>query len=178
MSQLTTRIRTYGADCDVPSLVLEAINKTKVDMTVWLAVWVPQPADDPTGATYNRQVASVVKAIQTWGVDHVGGVTVRSAAALLAANSLLTSVFCSGRQRVPAQQRTRIGADHEDGGDENYSGWLELAQGHPSRHSRVSTFVFYSRPSSQAELPSLSLSAGSMVTTTLGAGSDYVMASE
>lgn len=76
ISQLTKRIRLYGADCNVPSLVLEAISKTKVDMTVWLAVWVPQPADDPTGATYNRQVSEVVKAIQAWGVDHVGGVTV------------------------------------------------------------------------------------------------------
>lgn len=76
ISQLTTRLRLYGADCNVPSLVLEAIEKTKVNMTVFLATWVPQSADDPDGSTYQRQVSEVQKAIQTFGVDHVDGVTV------------------------------------------------------------------------------------------------------
>lgn len=76
MSQLTTRLRLYGADCDVPSLVLEAIQKTKVNMTVYLAAWVPQPADDPDNSTYERQVNAVIQAIKTYGVDNVDGITV------------------------------------------------------------------------------------------------------
>ena len=71
MSQLTTRIRTYGADCNVPELVLEAIEKTKVNMEVFLAVWV-----DTNATTYARQVQSVVDAITKFGVDHVAGITV------------------------------------------------------------------------------------------------------
>lgn len=76
MSQLSSRLRLYGADCNVPSLVLEAIQKTKVNMTVYLAAWVPQPSDDPDNETYDRQVNEVLKAIQTYGVDNVDGVTV------------------------------------------------------------------------------------------------------
>lgn len=76
MSQLTSRIRLYGADCNVPSLVLEAIQKTKVNMTVFLAAWVPQPADDPDNTTWERQMSEVVKAVQKYGADHVDGVTV------------------------------------------------------------------------------------------------------
>ena len=60
----------------MPSLVLEAIEKTKVNMTVFLATWVPQPADDPDGSTYNRQVSEVQSAIEKFGVDHVDGITV------------------------------------------------------------------------------------------------------
>lgn len=34
MSQLTTRLRLYGADCNQSQLVLEAIKRTQVDMQV------------------------------------------------------------------------------------------------------------------------------------------------
>ncbi|EPQ30555.1 uncharacterized protein PFL1_02080 [Pseudozyma flocculosa PF-1] len=71
MSQLTKRIRTYGADCDVPALVLEAIAKTKVDMEVFLAVWV-----DDNAVTYKRQVDSLTAALKQHGADHVAGVIV------------------------------------------------------------------------------------------------------
>lgn len=71
LSQLTTRLRLYGSDCDVNNMVLTAIEETKVDMTVWLAVWV-----DGNQTTYDRQVAAVVDALKKHGADHVGGVTV------------------------------------------------------------------------------------------------------
>jgi exo-beta-1,3-glucanase (GH17 family) len=76
ISQLTSRIRLYGADCSVPSLVLEAIEKTKVNMTVFLATWLPQQVDDPDNSTYLRQVSEVQTAIKNFGVEHVDGITV------------------------------------------------------------------------------------------------------
>ncbi|CEH18371.1 FAMILY 17 GLUCOSIDASE SCW10-RELATED [Ceraceosorus bombacis] len=75
-SQLTKRLRLYGSDCNIAEYVLHAINVTKVDMTVWLTAWLPQPADDPDGSTYQRQVKNVQDAIKKWGVDHIEGVAV------------------------------------------------------------------------------------------------------
>ncbi|KAJ7639071.1 glycoside hydrolase [Roridomyces roridus] len=73
MSQLTKRIRLYGADCNQSALVLEAIKQTKVDMTVFLANY-PIPTDG--GAAYVRQRDLIQSALQTYGTDHVGGITV------------------------------------------------------------------------------------------------------
>lgn len=92
ISQLTDRIRLYGkrpssssacfkavfhtvffplslskgADCNMSQLVLQAIQETKTNMTVFLAVYV-----DDNSTTYQRQVDEVQKAIQAYGVDHV-----------------------------------------------------------------------------------------------------------
>ncbi|EPT05523.1 hypothetical protein FOMPIDRAFT_158561 [Fomitopsis schrenkii] len=72
ISQLTTRVRLYGADCNQSALVLEAIKQTKVNMTAWLAVY-----NVPDNATaYEEQRDKVVDALKTYGPDHVGGVTV------------------------------------------------------------------------------------------------------
>ncbi|KAI0312323.1 glycoside hydrolase superfamily [Amylostereum chailletii] len=72
MSQLTTRIRLYGADCNQSALVLDAIDRTKVNMTVWLGNY-----PDPTNETaYTRQRDEIIAAIKTFGTDHIGGVTV------------------------------------------------------------------------------------------------------
>ncbi|TFL05915.1 glycoside hydrolase [Pterulicium gracile] len=72
MSQLTDRIRLYGADCDQSALVLEAIKRTKVDLGVFLAIY---PVDgDPTA--YVRQRDLIKDAILTYGSDHILGVTV------------------------------------------------------------------------------------------------------
>ncbi|KAG6900789.1 hypothetical protein C0993_000108 [Termitomyces sp. T159_Od127] len=73
LSQLTTRIRLYGADCNQSALVLEAIKQTKVNMTVWLGNY-NIPTDN--GAAYTRQRDTIQKAIQTYGTDHIGGITV------------------------------------------------------------------------------------------------------
>ncbi|KLO09754.1 glycoside hydrolase [Schizopora paradoxa] len=72
MSQLTSKIRLYGADCNQSALVLEAIKQTKVDMQVYLANF---PIDtDP--APYLRQRDAIVQALQTYGTSNVLGVTV------------------------------------------------------------------------------------------------------
>ncbi|EMD33983.1 glycoside hydrolase family 17 protein [Gelatoporia subvermispora B] len=72
ISQLTSRIRLYGADCNQSALVLEAIERTKVNMSVWLAVY-----NVPTNATaYSEQRDKIVDAIKTYGTDHIAGVTV------------------------------------------------------------------------------------------------------
>ncbi|PWO00414.1 glycoside hydrolase [Tilletiopsis washingtonensis] len=134
VSQLTNRIRLYGADCNVPSYVLNAVKQTKVDMQVWLAVWVPQPADDPDDATYNRQVSEVRKAIEEFGVEHVAGITVGNEYLLNGgpADALITKM---------AAMRTMLAG-------------MNLGK----------------------TIPVGTADAGSMVTTSLGAGSDYVMA--
>lgn len=38
LSQLTTRIRLYGANCNDTALVMQAIQDTKVEMTIWPAI--------------------------------------------------------------------------------------------------------------------------------------------
>ncbi|KAF9076983.1 glycoside hydrolase family 17 protein [Rhodocollybia butyracea] len=72
MSQLTKRVRLYGADCNQSALVLEAIRQTKVDMQVYIANY-PTP-DDPTA--YTRQRDEIKATIQTYGTDNIAGVTV------------------------------------------------------------------------------------------------------
>lgn len=71
MSQLTPRLRLYGADCDVGNLVLTAIEKTKVDMSVYLALWV-----DDNDETWQRQVQTTKDVLTKHGVNHVAGVIV------------------------------------------------------------------------------------------------------
>jgi hypothetical protein len=71
MSQLTKRIRTYGADCNLSSLVLEAINKTKVDLQVTLAIYI----DDGDWSSYDRQKTAIQSAINTYGSQNVAGIT-------------------------------------------------------------------------------------------------------
>ncbi|KAJ6628915.1 glycoside hydrolase superfamily [Mycena sp. CBHHK59/15] len=73
LSQLTTRIRLYGADCNQSALVLEAIKQTKVNMSVFLGNY-PIPTD--AGAAYVRQRDTIKEALQTYGADHVAGITV------------------------------------------------------------------------------------------------------
>jgi len=72
MSQLTTRIRTYGADCNLSSLVLEAIKQTKVDMMVTLAIYI----DDGDYTAYDRQKTAIETAIKTYGTNNIAGITV------------------------------------------------------------------------------------------------------
>ncbi|KAJ2922551.1 hypothetical protein H1R20_g14549, partial [Candolleomyces eurysporus] len=73
ISQLTKRIRLYGSDCNQTALVLEAIKRTKVDMEVFIGNY-PIPTDG--GAAYRRQRDIMKQAIETYGTDHIAGVTV------------------------------------------------------------------------------------------------------
>ena len=61
---------THG---DAHCLQLEAIKQTKVDMQVWLGNYAI--ATD-NGTAYNRQKEAIKEAIQTYGTDHIGGITV------------------------------------------------------------------------------------------------------
>jgi len=71
LSQLTNRIRLYGADCNQSALVLEAIKQTKVDMKVFLAIYV-----DGTNATYTRQKAEIKQVLIDYGTDFILGFSV------------------------------------------------------------------------------------------------------
>ncbi|KAL1739825.1 glycoside hydrolase family 17 protein, partial [Schizophyllum fasciatum] len=73
LSQITTRIRLYGTDCNQSVLVLEAIVQTKVNLTVWLGNYVS--ATDG-GEAYERQRDTIKEVIQTYGTDHIEGITV------------------------------------------------------------------------------------------------------
>ncbi|KZV65562.1 glycoside hydrolase family 17 protein [Peniophora sp. CONT] len=73
LSQLTTRLRLYGADCNQSSLVLDAIEQTKVNMTVFLGNY---PAATDAGAAYERQRDEIMTALSSFGTDHVSGVIV------------------------------------------------------------------------------------------------------
>lgn len=72
LSQLTKRIRIYGADCNQTALVLEAIKQTKVDMEVYVGNYVVP--DDQT--IYQRQREALKQAIETYGPGSVAGITV------------------------------------------------------------------------------------------------------
>ncbi|KZP00423.1 glycoside hydrolase family 17 protein [Calocera viscosa TUFC12733] len=71
LSQLSTRIRLYGADCNQSALVLEGIQTAKVDLSVFLAIYV---TDNVT--SYEEQKVKVLDAITTYGPQHVLGVAV------------------------------------------------------------------------------------------------------
>ncbi|KIY69725.1 glycoside hydrolase family 17 protein [Cylindrobasidium torrendii FP15055 ss-10] len=72
MSQLTTRVRLYGSDCNQSAIVLEAIKQTKVDLQVYLGNY-PTVDDD---SVFTRQNDAIKQALQTYGSDHVAGITV------------------------------------------------------------------------------------------------------
>ncbi|VDB92296.1 unnamed protein product [Peniophora sp. CBMAI 1063] len=73
LSQLTTRLRLYGADCNQSSLVLDAIEQTKVNMSVYLGNY---PAATDAGVAYERQRDEIMTALSSFGTDHVAGIIV------------------------------------------------------------------------------------------------------
>jgi exo-beta-1,3-glucanase (GH17 family) len=73
LSQITTKIRLYGADCNQSSLVLAAIQATQVNMSVYLGNY---PASDDNGAAYTRQKGEIQTALQQYGAGNVVGITV------------------------------------------------------------------------------------------------------
>ncbi len=72
LSQITTRIRLYGSDCNQTALVLEAIKQTKTNVKVFPAIFVVDKDD----AAYTRQKTALQQALQTYGTDNVLGITV------------------------------------------------------------------------------------------------------
>jgi exo-beta-1,3-glucanase (GH17 family) len=71
LSQVTTRVRLYGSECNQTALVLNAVKLTKVDLQVYLGIYLTE--DD---SAYQRQYAAVKQALTDYGADHVAGITV------------------------------------------------------------------------------------------------------
>ena len=97
LSQLTTRLRLYGANCNTTALVLQAIQDTKVDMTVWPAIYI----DTNTEANEN-QLQAVKEAIEDYGTDHVEGIIVGNEYILNTATteSTTSAVYLSAVQDI------------------------------------------------------------------------------
>lgn len=73
---------------------MEAIRQTKVDMKVWLGNYVIPEDSTP----YERQKQAIKAALEEYGTDHVGGVTVGNEFMLkyesISVNSLLSADNC------------------------------------------------------------------------------------
>ncbi|KAG8772995.1 hypothetical protein FRC19_005969, partial [Serendipita sp. 401] len=71
LSQLTTRLRLYGSDCNTTSLVLQAISDMKVDMKIYAAIYL-----EPEEESYTRQKKILEDALAVYGTANVLGVAV------------------------------------------------------------------------------------------------------
>jgi len=71
LSQLTTKVRLYGTDCQQATMVLDAIQSLKVDMTVFVGVWV-----DTNATTLARQLGDMYSILKTYPVDLIEGIAV------------------------------------------------------------------------------------------------------
>ena len=71
MSQLTSRIRIYGMDCNQAGLLMNGLKELKLDMGVVFTLWV-----DKNQTTYERQYATFWEVIGRYGTDQVLGVSV------------------------------------------------------------------------------------------------------
>ncbi|GAA6020538.1 hypothetical protein JCM11491_000787 [Sporobolomyces phaffii] len=103
LSQLTTRIRTYGSACNQSELVLQAIQDTKINMTVWLGAYIGD------NTTVNAQQQDwIIDALDKYGVDHVGGVTIGNEYVLNAVSPSDTAVRISYLNSEMSAFRTRL----------------------------------------------------------------------
>ncbi|KAK6360472.1 hypothetical protein TWF730_006614 [Orbilia blumenaviensis] len=71
ISQLTTRLRMYGNDCNQTEMVLEAIKLLNVDLKVWLGVYI-----DNNATTNTRQLAQMYTILENYGQDPFLGVVI------------------------------------------------------------------------------------------------------
>ncbi|KAL8278806.1 hypothetical protein RQP46_008875 [Phenoliferia psychrophenolica] len=71
MSQLTTRLRTYGTACNQTQLILQAIQDTKVNMTIYIGAYI----GDNTTVNAEQQT-DAINALKIYGSDHVSGVII------------------------------------------------------------------------------------------------------
>ncbi|KAG2178474.1 hypothetical protein INT44_001626, partial [Umbelopsis vinacea] len=71
LSQLTSRLRIYGMDCNAANYTLMAINLLDVNMTTLLTLWV-----DGDESTYQRQKETLFQIIDEYGTSHIDGVSV------------------------------------------------------------------------------------------------------
>jgi exo-beta-1,3-glucanase (GH17 family) len=71
LSQLTTRLRLYGMDCNQATYTLEAIKQLKVNMKIVVTIWM-----DDNDETYKRQSDLFWKMLEKYGDDNIIGVSV------------------------------------------------------------------------------------------------------
>ncbi|ORX37088.1 glycoside hydrolase superfamily [Kockovaella imperatae] len=141
LSQLTTRLRLYGANCNTTALVLQAIQDTKVNMTIWPAIYV-----DSNETAYEAQVQAISSALTTYGVANVEGVTVGNEYILdTAGSNSNTSAAYDAAVETILSKVTEVKGVLQG---------LNLGK----------------------TLPVGTSDAGSLMSTTLGAGIDYFMA--
>ncbi|KAF3939559.1 hypothetical protein ABW19_dt0200445 [Dactylella cylindrospora] len=69
ISQLTTRLRLYGNDCNQTEMVLEAIKLLDVDLKVWMGIYI-----DNNQTTNDRQLSQMYSILDTYGQDPFIGV--------------------------------------------------------------------------------------------------------
>lgn len=91
MSQLTTRIRLYGTDCDQFKLVQEAIKQTQTNLHVFAGIYI-----DGNETTYTRQRDQAFAVLDEYGVDNVLGLTV--------GNEYLLQAFTADPATLPTAQ--------------------------------------------------------------------------
>lgn len=71
LSQLTNKIRLYGTDCGQATMVLNAIQDLKVNLTVFLGVWV-----DNNSTTVQRQLNDMYDILTKYPVGLIDGIAV------------------------------------------------------------------------------------------------------
>jgi exo-beta-1,3-glucanase (GH17 family) len=71
LSQLTPRLRLYGSECNITSLVLNAIGDMKVDVDVFPAIYL-----EGSDVSYFTQKTALIQALANHGHKHVSGVVV------------------------------------------------------------------------------------------------------
>ena len=71
LSQLTNKVRLYGTDCDQINMTMKAIQDLKVDMTVFIGVWV-----DGNSTTLERQLGAMYDLLKTYPASMIDGVAV------------------------------------------------------------------------------------------------------
>ncbi|RKP26867.1 glycoside hydrolase superfamily, partial [Syncephalis pseudoplumigaleata] len=71
LSQLTTRLRLYGMDCNQANLLQDAIAQLNIDMSLVLTVWV-----DDNERTYARQLDALWDTLDRYQGEHVIGISV------------------------------------------------------------------------------------------------------
>ncbi|PVF93636.1 glycoside hydrolase [Serendipita vermifera] len=92
LAQMTDRVRLYGSDCNVTSLVLQAIQDTGVDLKVFAAIYL-----EPEELSYTRQKTILENALQTYGTTNVLGVAVGNEYVFQAVNNGDTATNASAR---------------------------------------------------------------------------------
>ncbi|KAF3914964.1 hypothetical protein ABW20_dc0110274 [Dactylellina cionopaga] len=71
ISQLTSRLRLYGNDCNQTEMVIEAIKLLNVDLKIWMGVYI-----DANATTNQRQLDQMYSILNTYGQDPFLGVVI------------------------------------------------------------------------------------------------------